>query len=255
MRALRIIFLSMALANVAIANTWQDLWVTKDNQAKAMMSKGQYKKAQETFIREDWRAYAAYRAGDYLASAKQYQMLNSEDGYYNQGNALAHMGRYEDAIKAYDKALTINPNNQDAAYNRALIEALLKKDKEQQNQDKQNQDKQNQDKQNQDKQNQDKQNQDKQNQDKQNQDKQNQDKQNQDKQNQDKQNQDKQNQDKKNQDKKLPDSALDNQASQDKKEKQQEKKQWLRLIPDDPGGLLREKFLRDFLRKQGGWTQ
>ena len=200
MRALRIIFLSMALANVAIANTWQDLWVTKDNQAKAMMSKGQYKKAQETFIREDWRAYAAYRAGDYLASAKQYQMLNSEDGYYNQGNALAHMGRYEDAIKAYDKALTINPNNQDAAYNRALIEALLKKDKEQQNQDKQNQDK-------------------------------------------------------KNQDKKLPDSALDNQASQDKKEKQQEKKQWLRLIPDDPGGLLREKFLRDFLRKQGGWTQ
>ena len=215
MRALWIVFLSMALVNGAIANTWQDLWVTKDNQAKAMMTKGQYKNAQETFIREDWRAYAAYRAGDYLASAKQYQTLNTEDGYYNQGNALAHMGRYEDAIKAYDKALAINQNNQDAAYNRALIEALLKKDKEQKNQDKQNQDKQSQDK----------------------------------------QNQDKQNQDKKNPDKKSPDSSLDNQASQDKKEKQQEKKQWLRLIPDDPGGLLREKFLRDFLRKQGGWTQ
>ena len=232
--------MSLSFVSSAYAWSWQDLWLTRNQQAYRLMQKNQFTEAQKTFADSAWQATAAFRAKDYTRASETYAKLKTADGYYNQGNALAHMGRYEDAIKAYDKALTINPNNQDAAYNRALIEALLKKDKEQQNQDKQNQDKQNQDKQNQDKQNQDKQNQDKQNQDKQNQDK---------------QNQDKQNQDKKNQDKKLPDSALDNQASQDKKEKQQEKKQWLRLIPDDPGGLLREKFLRDFLRKQGGWTQ
>ena len=37
------------------------------------------------------------------------------------------------------------------------------------------------------------------------------------------------------------------------RERQQENEQWLRLIPDDPGGLMREKFRRDYLRKQRGW--
>ena len=37
------------------------------------------------------------------------------------------------------------------------------------------------------------------------------------------------------------------------REQQQAKEQWLRLIPDDPGGLLREKFLRDYLRMQRRW--
>ncbi|OGV36838.1 MAG: hypothetical protein A3E88_00455 [Legionellales bacterium RIFCSPHIGHO2_12_FULL_35_11] len=35
------------------------------------------------------------------------------------------------------------------------------------------------------------------------------------------------------------------------KDKQQMKNQWLKLIPEDPGGLLREKFKRDHLRRSG----
>ena len=38
-------------------------------------------------------------------------------------------------------------------------------------------------------------------------------------------------------------------------EKQQAKEQWLKLVPDDPGGLMKEKFLRDYIRRQRGWTQ
>jgi Ca-activated chloride channel family protein len=296
------------------AFTWQDLWATKDQQGQALMDKGQFKEANDTFIRPDWRAASAFRASDYEQAAKLFSSNKSEDSYYNQGNALAYLGKYQEAINAYDKTLAINPENKDALHNRKILEKLLKKEKQQQNQqdqdkqnqdkqnqdkqnqdkqnqdkqnqdkqnqdkqnqdkqnqdkqnqDKQNQDKQNQDKQNHDKQNQDKQNQDKQNQDKQNQDKQNQDKQNQDKQNQDKQNQDKQNQDKQNQDKQNQDKQKQDKQKQDKQdsskqnaqagskhEQQQAKEQWLRLIPDDPGGLLREKFLRDHLRRQDGW--
>jgi len=259
------------------ALSWQDLWATKDQQAQVMMHKSQFPQAKDTFTRDDWQAAATYRVGDYEQAATSFGALNNESGHYNQGNALAHLGKYEEAVKAYDQALAINPVNQDALHNRDLVKKLLEKDKKQQqpdkqnqnkqNQDKQNQDKQNQDKQNQDKQNQDKQNQDKQNQDKQNQDKQNQDKQNQDKQNQDKQNQDKQNQDKQNQDKQNQDKQNKDQKKKDKPnradaaqsqadhEKQQAKEQWLRLVPDDPGGLMREKFLRDHLRRQHGWGQ
>ncbi len=246
----RAIFLLLTLTQHGYAFSWRDLWVTKNQQAQIMMNKGQYLPAKETFERNDWRASAAYRAGEYELAAKVFEPLKNERSYYNLGNSLAHMGKYEQAIKAYNQALAINPNNQDAQYNRKLVDDLLKKDK--QNQDKQNQDKQNQDKQNQDKQNQDKQNQDKQNQDKQNQDKQNQDKQNQDKQNQ----QDKNKQDseqKKN--KQQPENNQDVTQSEAAREKQQAKEQWLRLIPDDPGGLMREKFLRDHLRRQHGWYQ
>ncbi len=259
--------LSLALMTCVQASTWDDVWLTQNQQAQQLMGSHQFAEAAKRFEDSPWRATAAYRAGQYDTAASGFQSLDTDEGYYNQGNALAHMGQYEKALKAYDHALRLNSKHEDAQFNRKVVEELIKKDKQKQSkenkdkqdQNKQNQDKQNQDKQNQDKQNQDKQNQDKQNQDKQNQDKQNQDKQNQDKQNQDKQNQDKQNQDKQNQGKQNKDKQNKNKQkanlSAAESEKQRAKEQWLRLIPDDPGGLMRQKFMRDHLRRQRGWDQ
>ncbi|HHT9988699.1 TPA: tetratricopeptide repeat protein, partial [Legionella pneumophila] len=159
------------ISNQLKAFSWSDLWFTPNQQAQHLMEKGQFAKAKDLFERNDWAASAAYRAGDYEQAAKLFNELKTEQGYYNQGNALAHLGKYEEAIRAYDKALAFNPNNQDALYNRELISELLKKDKEKKkSQDQQNQDKQNKDQQNQDQKNQDKQNKDQQNQDQKNQD-------------------------------------------------------------------------------------
>ncbi|WP_027272415.1 tetratricopeptide repeat protein, partial [Legionella sainthelensi] len=146
------------------AFNWLDLWITPDQQGQDLMAKSQFKKAKETFTRNDWAATAAYRAGDYPKAAELYKNLGNEQGYYNEGNALAHMGKYEEALKAYNKALAINSSNQDALYNRKLVEDLLKKDKEN-NQNQQNKDQQNKDQQNKDQQNKDQQNKDQQNKD------------------------------------------------------------------------------------------
>ena len=221
-----IFMISLSFPLLANAFHWKDLWQTKNQQAQTLMNQHQFTEASKRFEDHNWKATAAYRAGQYEKAAKGYQKLGTDEGHYNQGNALAHLGRYEEALKAYEKTLTVNPNHQDAQYNKKLVEELLKKDQQQKNQD-------------QDKQNQDKQSQDKQSQEKQSQDKQSQEKQNQDKQSQEKQNQDKQQAN----------------LSSAESEQQRAKDQWLSLVPDDPGGLMREKFLRDHIRRQDGWNQ
>lgn len=235
-RVLTIVAVAL-ISNQLKALSWSDLWFTPNQQAQHLMEKGQFAKAKDLFERNDWAASAAYRAGDYEQAAKLFNELKTEQGYYNQGNALAHLGKYEEAIRAYDKALAFNPNNQDALYNRKLISELLKKDKEK----KKSQNQQDKDQQNKDQQNKDQQNQGQQNQDKQNKNQQNRDQQNKAQQN--------KNQNKKN------DKQEGEIQSESNQEKQLAKEQWLRLIPDDPGGLMREKFLRDHLRRERGWYQ
>ncbi|WP_035918964.1 tetratricopeptide repeat protein, partial [Legionella fairfieldensis] len=141
MKILSLLSLFIVVCN-AYAFSWADLWATKDQQAQTLMNKGQFKEAAARFQQQEWHAAAAYRAGDYAQAAKQYQSQKNESGYYNYANALAHLKQYEQAIKAYDKALAINPNNKDALYNRKLIEELLKNKKKQSNdQGNKNQDK------------------------------------------------------------------------------------------------------------------
>ncbi len=261
--------LLLVFAAKSYALSWNDLWATKDQQAQTLMSAQQFSQAQQTFQQGDWRAAAAYRAGDYEEAAKTYQSLPNEQGYYNLGNTLAHLQQYQQAIEAYDKALAINSHNQDAQFNRKLLAELLKKDQEQQ----QNQDQKDKSPQNDDQQDKNQQDKDEQNQDQQSKDQENKDQQSKDQQNQDQQSKDQQNQDRQSKDQQNKEQQEKNQQDEDKQsekeerskteirqatrqgEQRQAKEQWLRLIPDDPSGLMKEKFLRDHVRRQRGWYQ
>jgi Ca-activated chloride channel family protein len=268
--------------NTSYALTWDDLWKNKDQQAYEKLQQENAAEAAQQFSDPEWKASAQYRAGDYSEAAKNFAGFNTDTGHYNRGNALAKANQLAEAIKAYDQALKLNPNFEDAKKNRQLVEELLK----QQNQDQQNQDK-DQDNEDREKQDQEKQDQDKQDQGNneqksdQQQDENNQQNQDQQQENQsDKQQQDQQNQEQqssadqeeqqsqeenpeqeKSEEEKAAEAAQREQEEQQTAEEQQQElqageskdddltdeerqamEQWLRRVPDDPGGLLRNKF-------------
>ncbi|MRI35259.1 hypothetical protein EOPP23_20015 [Endozoicomonas sp. OPT23] len=144
----------------AEAFEWQDLWKNDNQLAMESLNSQRVDEAAQQFERNDWKGEALYRAEKYQEAAEAFAKSDTASGYYNQGNALAKANQLDDAIKAYDKALKLNPEMEDAKANKKLLEELKKQQQEQQQQD--NQDK-SQDKNQQNKDNQD-QNKDQQNQ-------------------------------------------------------------------------------------------
>jgi Ca-activated chloride channel family protein len=115
---------------------WQELWSNSDQRALQLFEQGEHAAAARMFGNGDWRASANYRAGDFAAAAENWQRLDSEDAGYNHGNALAQQGRYEEALAAYDHMLQQNPTHADAIYNRQAIADWLQQQQQspQQNQ-------------------------------------------------------------------------------------------------------------------------
>ncbi len=284
------------------ALSWEDLWSRSDQQAAQAMSKGDSETAQQQFKDPNWKAAAAYRNGDFDKAAELYSDSNNnknsesqnQANHYNQGNALAKNGKLEEAIKSYEKALTQNPDNEDAQFNKDLIEKLLQQQQQQQQQDG---DSSNQDQQQDDQNSQ--QSEGDQSQGDQSQSEQNQEGQNQQNESQKNDSQQNESQEENSQDSQSPQDSSnedsDTESSKNKQESEQENtpteepksaegsesdensdsaegsdsakgsnhakgspeelsteqmseeekqamEQWLRKIPDDPGGLLREKF-------------
>ncbi|WP_448552220.1 VWA domain-containing protein [Thalassotalea montiporae] len=123
----------------AMAIDWQSLWQTKDQQGQKAFNQQEFEQAANTFNDPMWKGSSLYKAGDYQAAAEAFGKLESAQGYYNQGNALAKMQQFDEAIKAYEQALALSPEHSDAQANKTLIEQL-KNQQENQQQNQQNSD-------------------------------------------------------------------------------------------------------------------
>lgn len=119
---------------------WQRLWQTPDQQAQKAFAQQDFATAAAKFTDPQWQAAAHYKAGSYDKAVKTYEgapQTGNSDYFYNQGNALARSGQLEQAIKSYDQALVIKPDDIDAKYNREQVAKALA---EQQQKDQQKQD-------------------------------------------------------------------------------------------------------------------
>ena len=245
---------------------WSDLWLNANQKAAKQITNGQHEQAFETANSDEWKATAAFRKKDYQKATELFND-GSADGFYNQGNALAASGKLEEALKSYEASLDLRPDDEDTLYNKEQVEKALEKQKqEQEKQDKENQDKQDQENKDQDKSNQEKQDGEK-NKDEQQQGDESKEGENKDQSDNPEQQEKESEQGEMTEEEKKKQEEERKKLEQADKEAQEEQKQherkevkmtpeemaenaenkeaieqWLRRIPDDPGGLLRRKF-------------
>lgn len=270
----------------AYALDMDELWLNSEQRAMRHFENGEHEKAAGLFNNENWKASAYYRKGDYEkaiealektdpdhANNEQSNMEPDSDALYNKANALANLQRYEESVDAYDEAIKLDPNNEDAIYNREQVKKQLQQQQSQQGDENKDQDKneQNKDKENkQDQQASDKEgekSEDEQSQDgqqaEQDSDQENQDQSekesaeqsaknqnNEDRQQaepQQKEKEDKQDEE----DKETQSASLQQKESIESSEEKKATEQWLRRIVDDPGGLLRRKFKYQYQNMPG----
>ncbi len=103
----------------ALAFDWQSLWERKDQQQR--------------------KAVEAYHNNDMHTALEGFMHDKTATGAYNRGNALANSQQLEAALEAYDEALRLQTDFEDARYNHQVVAAALK---QQQQQQKEQQDKQ-----------------------------------------------------------------------------------------------------------------
>ena len=127
-----LVFVMAPADKQAEAATWDDLWFTKDQQGQRLLEEGAAGEAADLFENPDWRAVAQYRATDYAASAATFAELEDTRSLYNLGNAMARQGEFESAIDAYEQVLEIEPDHEDAAYNRDLLKQIQEQQQQQQ---------------------------------------------------------------------------------------------------------------------------
>ena len=137
--ALATLFLPVLLLGAperAQAQLWDDLWYTPDQQGQRALQAGDPERASTLFENPDWAGTAAYESGKYAVAVDRFSSNDSADGWYNRGNALARSGALEQAANAYRRSLELDPDQQDARDNLALVEALLKQQQQQQQEQK-----------------------------------------------------------------------------------------------------------------------
>ncbi len=110
----------------AAAAGWESLWWRADQRAAQALERGDAELAARLAENPQLRGSAAYRARDYATAAGAFAEGDDAVALYNRGNALAHQRRLEEALAAYDAALDRDPAMEDAAHNRALVEQLLR---------------------------------------------------------------------------------------------------------------------------------
>ncbi len=249
--ALAVLLVAFVVPN-ADAGLWDDLWQRRDQQAHDALNHGAPEEAAVLFEDEDWKAAAHYRMGEFERAENRFKTDESADGHYNRGNALAQSGQLDKALDAYNKTLELDPEHEDAAFNKALLEQA------QENQEGESSDKDNQE-------SQEDSEQDSEQERSQQSESDSSDSQEEDESEQSEQSEGEEDEQQEKEEQSAEEQAEQNEeaeaAEQEAEEATDEQKaameQWLRRVPDDPGGLLRRKFKyeTDKRRREGDYTK
>lgn len=122
-RWLRLPALALSLLPAAAEADVIDWWLTPEQQGQRLYDAGDYAAAAERFETPGRIGAALFAAGDFEGAATVFGRQAGPEGPYNRGNALVFLGRYDEAIESYDRALALRPGWREAAENRAIAVA------------------------------------------------------------------------------------------------------------------------------------
>lgn len=123
--ALLVVILGISMpGQEAMAFGWADLWQRADQQAYQALQNDQ-PDAVPGQSPPQWRGAAAYRQQDFAAAGELFAEGSDADSTFNKGNALAYSGQLEQAVAAYQQALELDPEMEDARQNLELVKSLL----------------------------------------------------------------------------------------------------------------------------------
>lgn len=120
--------LAFALIDVVTMGTLHDpnFWSRADRRGDVLMKQNRYAEAAKVYADPARIGTAQYRNGDFEAAAHSFARVPGAVGAYNAANAWLMHGKYDDAIRNYDRALGFKPGWKDAEDNKAL--AIARRD-------------------------------------------------------------------------------------------------------------------------------
>lgn len=129
--ALLPLFLLAGAPRPAQALEWSALWQRPDQRAWQALQQERYAEARAAAESPALRGAAAYREGDYAAAAEAFSAAPDAAALYNRGTALAQQGKLEEALAALDAAVAAAPAFEDAQHNRDVVrQAIAQKQKQ-----------------------------------------------------------------------------------------------------------------------------
>jgi Ca-activated chloride channel family protein len=122
------VFLAGLYQALRIADwSFAGLWLTPGQQYDYFMHKNEYLKAAGCATDPMQKGTALYQAKKFEEAAAVLSAARSAEAQYNRGNSLVMLGKYDQAMTAYQDALELKPDWVEAQDNLELAQARLAK--------------------------------------------------------------------------------------------------------------------------------
>ncbi|QIE42013.1 VWA domain-containing protein [Rhodobacteraceae bacterium SC52] len=118
-------FLLTQPASQARADGIADWFFTPDQRGRLAFDRGDFRVASEAFSDPLWRGYALYRDGQYADAAEVLSRVETAQAAFIQGMAYLRSRSYRDGVRAFETALSRDPDYPNAAENLETARAIV----------------------------------------------------------------------------------------------------------------------------------
>ena len=105
-----------------------DWWMTPDQQGEYLYNQGEYSRAARAFEDPLHKGLAFYAAGEFASASAMLSSIDSAYAKFYVGNALAQQDKLAEAVAAYQAAIQMQPEFEEAEFNLNWVGNLLELD-------------------------------------------------------------------------------------------------------------------------------